>query len=216
MRDHGRRRILDAHLAAVVPDERRASVHVGEWCACARYALHARTHADHSRAQSTTLPTGTGYNTAMRGYPDVAVAGHDFVIVLAGQMAYVDGTSASGTCNVCAMRSVGDGARGVAPTFAGMVSLVNAMRVRNGLSTLGFLNPVSELLSLDSLSECCFFAFVRQALYAMGNAGSSAYYHDVTSGMTCVCCDELCALMPCVRHLRSEQLLVGRRHAVLQ
>lgn len=58
------------------------------------------------------------------GLPDVALAGHTYVIVNGGKLAAVDGTSAS------------------TPVFAGMVSLLNARRLAKGLPSLGFLNPL--------------------------------------------------------------------------
>eukprot|EP00929_Paragymnodinium_shiwhaense_P011001 TRINITY_DN11619_c0_g1_i1.p1 TRINITY_DN11619_c0_g1~~TRINITY_DN11619_c0_g1_i1.p1 ORF type:complete len:634 (-),score=111.15 TRINITY_DN11619_c0_g1_i1:603-2447(-) len=59
-----------------------------------------------------------------RGVPDVAVNGHAFAIVVGGRWLSVDGTSAS------------------APSFAGMISLLNARRKAAGYTTLGFLNPL--------------------------------------------------------------------------
>eukprot|EP00981_Chlorochromonas_danica_P014642 scaffold8452_cov185-Ochromonas_danica.AAC.24 len=65
----------------------------------------------------------SGYDISGRGYPDVSLLAHSYVIVVSGQYQVVDGTSAS------------------APAFAGMVSLVNSARVSKGLSKLGWLNP---------------------------------------------------------------------------
>jgi tripeptidyl-peptidase-1 len=64
--------------------------------------------------------TGTG-----RGYPDVSVLGHSFEVVIGGQPTQEDGTSAS------------------APTFASMISLINAhrMQTKPSLPPVGFLNP---------------------------------------------------------------------------
>lgn len=65
-----------------------------------------------------------GYNSRGRGYPDVSLSGYGYEVVLGGQTKYhMFGTSAS------------------APTFAGMISLINAARRNAGASTLGFLNP---------------------------------------------------------------------------
>jgi tripeptidyl-peptidase-1 len=58
-----------------------------------------------------------------RGVPDIALAGHAYEVVVGGEKVLVDGTSAS------------------APTFGGMVSLVNARRLASGLSSVGFINP---------------------------------------------------------------------------
>merc|ERR1712232_230055 len=59
-----------------------------------------------------------------RGVPDVSLNGHAYAIVVGGRWMSVDGTSAS------------------APSFAGMVSTLNARRMAAGLTTLGFLNPL--------------------------------------------------------------------------
>lgn len=58
-----------------------------------------------------------------RGIPDVSLAGHSFNIIVGGEEMGVDGTSAS------------------SPSFAGMVTLVNARRKTAGLPTVGFINP---------------------------------------------------------------------------
>jgi len=59
-----------------------------------------------------------------RGVPDVSLNGHAYAIVVGGRWLTVDGTSAS------------------APSFAGIVSLLNSRRKAAGLTTLGFLNPM--------------------------------------------------------------------------
>ncbi|KAJ7090777.1 family S53 protease-like protein [Mycena belliarum] len=63
------------------------------------------------------------FNRAGRGYPDVALQGWNFEIVTGGAAGLVGGTSAS------------------APTFAGIVSLINDRLVAAGRPVLGFLNP---------------------------------------------------------------------------
>ena len=63
------------------------------------------------------------YNAAGRGIPDVAAQAENFQIVQDGSTNSVAGTS-------CA-----------APTFAGIVSLLNDYLVSQGKSPMGFLNP---------------------------------------------------------------------------
>ncbi|PSR93805.1 hypothetical protein PHLCEN_2v4700 [Hermanssonia centrifuga] len=58
------------------------------------------------------------------GIPDVAALADLFLIFLGGESGLIGGTSAA------------------APTFAGFVSLLNDARLRSGLPTLGFLNPL--------------------------------------------------------------------------
>ncbi|KAJ1304004.1 hypothetical protein OPQ81_008412 [Rhizoctonia solani] len=63
------------------------------------------------------------YNTTGRGFPDVAAQGRSFQVVQGGQTTSVAGTSAS------------------APTFAGVIALLNDYRLSQGKPPLGFLNP---------------------------------------------------------------------------
>ncbi|KAK0336233.1 hypothetical protein LTR91_005266 [Friedmanniomyces endolithicus] len=63
------------------------------------------------------------YNTTGRGYPDVAAQGNHDVIVWAGNVTTVGGTSAS------------------SPTFAAVIALVNDALIARGRPALGFLNP---------------------------------------------------------------------------
>jgi len=93
---------------------------------------------------SVQLPPSSMYNGAGRGYPDVSLVGHNFLVVIGGQLYQVSGTSCT------------------APTFAGMVSLINDARLNAGKSPLGFLNPA--LYQMDSsayndilvgLNNCC-------------------------------------------------------------
>ena len=95
----------------------------------------------------------SGYVSGGRGYPDVALSGYKYQVVIGGTTETIYGTSCS------------------APAVGGMASLVNAIRLEAGASSLGFINP---------------------ALYA--DAG--AFANDITSGENnCVaqhefCCDE--------------------------
>lgn len=74
--------------------------------------------------KSGKTPPTKYFNTSGRAYPDVSAFAVDFVIVYAGSGTVVDGTS-------CAT-----------PTFAGVVSCLNDVRLNNRKSTLGFLNPL--------------------------------------------------------------------------
>jgi tripeptidyl-peptidase-1 len=73
---------------------------------------------------STDLPNNKYFNTAGRGFPDIAALGVNYVIVLDGQLPGVSGTSAS------------------SPVVAGMFALINDIRLRIGKERLGFLNPL--------------------------------------------------------------------------
>lgn len=88
------------------------------------------------------LPHGTYnglFNPDGRGIPDVSALSANFRIVWRGGIAYERGTSAA------------------APTFTGLVALLNDARLRAGKKPLGFLNPL---------------------LYSKGLLG----FNDVTSG----------------------------------
>jgi tripeptidyl-peptidase-1 len=65
----------------------------------------------------------SGYAATGRGYPDVAMAGFNYELIIGGKTYKVSGTSAS------------------APVVAGMVSLVNSARLKAGKPALGFINP---------------------------------------------------------------------------
>lgn len=69
-------------------------------------------------------PDRSMFNASGRAYPDVSAFAVDFVIIDDGFPEPVDGTS-------CA-----------APTFAGIVAILNDVRLNKGLKTLGFLNPL--------------------------------------------------------------------------
>eukprot|EP00697_Spironema_sp_BW2_P015446 gnl/Spiro4/6300_TR3237_c0_g1_i1.p1 gnl/Spiro4/6300_TR3237_c0_g1~~gnl/Spiro4/6300_TR3237_c0_g1_i1.p1 ORF type:complete len:578 (+),score=194.89 gnl/Spiro4/6300_TR3237_c0_g1_i1:139-1872(+) len=81
------------------------------------------------------LPPTSEFNSQGRGYPDVAVMGHNYVIIDGGQKLIGSGTSAS------------------SPVFAAMVSLVNAARFQAGKKPLGFLNPVLYQLTSDAFID---------------------------------------------------------------
>jgi tripeptidyl-peptidase-1 len=71
-----------------------------------------------------TLPASCSFNASGRGTPDVAALGDEyFQVVNGGSTIPVGGTSAS------------------SPSFAAIITLLNDLRLDNGKSTLGFLNP---------------------------------------------------------------------------
>lgn len=63
------------------------------------------------------------YNPKGRGIPDVATQGFNFKVFNHDMLQMIGGTSAS------------------APTFAGVISLLNNARLKQGLPPMGFLNP---------------------------------------------------------------------------
>ena len=65
----------------------------------------------------------SGYKVNGRGYPDVSLAGTHYMVAIGGGWYSVSGTSAS------------------APAVAGMFSLINAARIGQGKTSLGWVNP---------------------------------------------------------------------------
>ena len=74
--------------------------------------------------KSGKAPPTKYFNTSGRAYPDVSAFSVNFVIEFDGIPFPVSGTS-------CA-----------APTFAGIVAILNDVRLQSGKKTLGFLNPL--------------------------------------------------------------------------
>jgi len=72
----------------------------------------------------TNIPPQNLWNATGRAFPDVAAQSENFPVVQGGFTMPVDGTS-------CA-----------SPTFAGVVALLNDVRMKAGKSSLGFLNPL--------------------------------------------------------------------------
>lgn len=69
-------------------------------------------------------PDTSRFNSSGRAYPDVSAFATDFIIIDDGAAEPVDGTS-------CAT-----------PTFAGVIAILNDVRLNKGGKTLGFLNPL--------------------------------------------------------------------------
>lgn len=65
----------------------------------------------------------SGFSRTGRGYPDISLTGYNYQVVIGQKVYGVSGTSAS------------------SPAVAAQVSLVNAARLKLGLSPVGFLNP---------------------------------------------------------------------------
>ena len=69
--------------------------------------------------------TATQYNNSqtVRGYPDVAANGANYVVAVDGSLSLIYGTSAS------------------SPTFGSVITLINEQRAAAGKGPVGFLNP---------------------------------------------------------------------------
>ena len=71
----------------------------------------------------------------MQGVPDVSAQSDKFQVIFEGANLAAAGTSAS------------------APTFAGIVSLLNDARLSKGLPPLGFLNPLLYSVGIEGLND---------------------------------------------------------------
>jgi len=80
---------------------------------------------------SANLPPKNLFNSKGRAYPDVAMLGHNYPIVVGGNTYVGSGTSAS------------------SPVFASMVTLLNSLRIGKGKSPLGFLNHAIYHIASD-------------------------------------------------------------------
>ena len=103
-----------------------------------------QTSAINSYFSTVSTKPVSGYNTAGRGYPDVAMLGVDYPVILQGTTQVLYGTSAS------------------SPLFAAMITLVNSQRLASGQGPVGFINPSlyasSATLFTDVTSgnnKCC-------------------------------------------------------------
>jgi len=92
----------------------------------------------------------SGYNPLGRGYPDVSFIGVDYQVIVQGVTETLFGTSAS------------------SPVFAAMISLLNAARLANNQSSVGFLNPT-------------LYAFGSNNTFG-ANGTDVKPFNDVTSG----------------------------------
>eukprot|EP00928_Gymnodinium_smaydae_P072082 TRINITY_DN55502_c0_g1_i1.p1 TRINITY_DN55502_c0_g1~~TRINITY_DN55502_c0_g1_i1.p1 ORF type:complete len:578 (-),score=108.93 TRINITY_DN55502_c0_g1_i1:87-1820(-) len=78
-----------------------------------------------------------GYNVSGRAYPDISAQATNFFVWAGLPQPYVSGTS-------CA-----------SPTAAGVIALLNDVRLQSGKSTLGFLNPLiyENLAAFNDITE---------------------------------------------------------------
>eukprot|EP01038_Epipyxis_sp_PR26KG_P008124 gene8124-11002_t len=104
----------------------------------------------------TTAPAA-GYNALGRAYPDISLIGVNYQVYIQGVIYQIYGTSAS------------------APVFAAFVSLVNAARYDNGLTSIGFINPSLYLIGMNTTN-------------AKNNGEQyNETFNDVTSGINNCC-----------------------------
>lgn len=104
----------------------------------------------------SNLPSGStptsGYNRNGRGFPDISYIGVNYQTVIQGQLVGLYGTSAS------------------APVLGAMLSLLNAARAENNISSVGFINPT-------------LYAYGEENTFGPGGTNFNPF-NDVTSGNT--------------------------------
>lgn len=94
------------------------------------------------------FPDASRFQSTGRAYPDLSAQSVDYVIAYDSAFYLVSGTSAS------------------SPAVAGMVSMINYARVKNGKTSLGFLNPT---------------------LYELYEKDAGYYFNDVVEGNNIGC-----------------------------
>jgi tripeptidyl-peptidase I len=110
-----------------------------------------------AKAAGVLPPDNVWSTNNTRGYNDAVAVGHNLMVKQQGKYIYVDGTSAS------------------APIFAGVLTLLNDLRLNAGKTALGFANPV--LYAAASSQPSSFYDV------SVGNNRCGAY------GWTPVCCE---------------------------
>ncbi|KAJ3875541.1 peptidase S8/S53 domain-containing protein [Lentinula edodes] len=70
-----------------------------------------------------------------QAFPDVAAQADNFQVIIGGQTGLIGGTSAA------------------SPTFAGFVALLNDARLKAGLPSLGFLNPLFYSTAISGFND---------------------------------------------------------------
>ena len=115
--------------------------------------------ATHYLKTSTLLPPTKYFNSQGRIYPDISLVSHNFLINTDGTYGSVDGTSAS------------------APSVSAMISILNNLRVSNGLSTLGPVGPL--LYYISAHCKECFKDIVKGSNNSTEESECAYGYHAI-------------------------------------
>ncbi|EFA80244.1 hypothetical protein PPL_07069 [Heterostelium album PN500] len=105
----------------------------------ARPSYQENVTSDYISTYLTNIPQSY-YNQSGRAYPDISALGHNYLVILSGNIVPVDGTSAS------------------APTIASIISIINDKLLRRGEEPLGFVNP--SIYAIGSQNPDAFFDIV--------------------------------------------------------
>ena len=112
---------------------------------------------------TTAQNPSSGYNRNGRGYPDVSLLGTAYTTVVNGEVVVQHGTEAASA------------------VFAGMVSLINAERVRSNLSSVGLLNPTLYHYG-NQQNNNWFTCLYYSAKLIFSRFTLFGYFNDITSG----------------------------------
>jgi subtilase family serine protease len=115
--------------------------------------------------QTAPLPPSSWFSSDGRAYNDVTALGSEILIIYGGQFVVTGGTSASG------------------PIFAGVLALLNDIRLQEGKPSLGFVNPFLYSVAVDSRYVGAFNPITIgdnkcKELDANGNASCCKYGFD--------------------------------------
>ncbi len=109
-----------------------------DWTTGSGFSMYFNTTYWQSEYVSQYLASNVSFpnmfNKNGRAHPDIILTAHNCPVVTFGSVLSVDGTSCS------------------APTFAGMIALLNDKRLKEGNPTVGFINPLLyELSELNNM-----------------------------------------------------------------
>lgn len=119
-----------------------------------------------SRLSGSSVPTA-GYNSQGRGIPDVSLIGSNYLIVVGSSLQVVFGTSCT------------------SPVLAAFVSLINAGRLSENKTSIGWLNPTLYSVGYNN------------SLGLSNRFGHSAAFNDITSGHNKCCANGLASKAVC-------------------
>jgi len=96
--------------------------------------------------KNNSLPPSAWFNSTNRGYPDLSLNGHNFPVMVNGQISNYDGTSAS------------------SPSLAALFALMNEVLLTHGKKPLGLLAPLLYQIALEEPT-----AFTKISPITVGN-----------------------------------------------
>lgn len=130
------------------------------------------------------LPPTSMFNVSKRAYPDVSMFGHSFKICkkmyLSCQYCFFGDCDLGSDEGTFVCEAV-DGTSASAPSFAGMVGLINEARLAAGTTPLGFLNPLLYKMHAEA-PEVFFDVTSGDNKCTEQNAGCCPYGYEAAVG----------------------------------